>query len=175
VSAVRQAGERSVALAAVGADAVEDDLVRLDLKPARGELGHLADASFDVEDAIALPAMEMVVMAEIRAFVSHGLAGHLDCFEPSLIEQVADRAVNRRLSKPGQLGLGFIENLLNAERSTQPVDRLAYHVALSRSSFHHRFLYRIRRGVRNPAGGRGLAGQTTERGISLGLERTCDR
>ncbi len=95
---------------------VEHDLVGFDEKPVRREAGQRAGAALDLEDAVANPAVEVVVVAFAGDFVARRGAGELNLDEFAVQHEAADVAIDGRDAQPRRQPLCVGENLTRAER-----------------------------------------------------------
>jgi hypothetical protein len=77
-----------------------------------GEAGHLADRTVDVEHRAAASADEMVVVVSNTVFVASRRAGRLDPADEVLVDQDAERVVDRLPGNRPELGTHFVAQLV---------------------------------------------------------------
>jgi hypothetical protein len=121
---------------ACGADAVEDDLVPLEVEATGYQTADTAGTRFDLEDAVTGPTVEVVVVALAGYLVTGGGTRQLDGAEPAVVEQRLDRAVDRRDSEAGQRGPRCSEDLVGGERAAGGGEGRADGVALTGLALH---------------------------------------
>ena len=102
----------------------------LDEEAAGGEPLQVAGAVLDFIDAVALDAVEVVVVLLVRDLVAAGRARELDRAQPTLVAQPADVAVDGGDAEAGAAALGGGEHLFVAQRPAGVEQRLADGVAL---------------------------------------------
>jgi hypothetical protein len=81
---------------AARAYAIEQHRVLFDSKLRRRQLAEIIEASGDVEHAIALLALEVVMVPFVRTLVPRWFAGNLHRVDPAVIEECTDRPIDGR-------------------------------------------------------------------------------
>jgi len=81
---------------ALRASAVKHDFVILKLEPFGQHRLQLAGTAVDVKHPATPATVEMMVMPDIRQFVTRRFAREVDRLQPTLFDQCLDMAINRR-------------------------------------------------------------------------------
>lgn len=99
---------------AVGANAIQYHRVRANPELRRDERSQILHAARNVEDAVAVLTLKVVVVLLVCPFVARRLAGNLDGFNPPFLQERTDRAINgcnaEAVDAPGSL----LKQLANA-------------------------------------------------------------
>jgi hypothetical protein len=123
-------------VAAVEAAAVEEDLVGVELEAAGGEGLQVAGTSFDVEDAAAVVAVEVVVMAPAGDLVAGRLAGDVDGVDVAFGDEAFERAIDGSVAQRRDVGLRGGQDLAGAQRAGGAFEDGADGRALARLQLH---------------------------------------
>jgi hypothetical protein len=83
----------------------------VDHEPRRRKVLEVARARMDIENPLALAALEVVVVPLMRDLVSRVLAREQDGQERTVVDQLLEISVHRRQAQRGRLGLCAGEDL----------------------------------------------------------------
>lgn len=115
----------------------------------RRELVKLARTSFEIENAMAFAAVEVMMVRQTGQLVANSLAGNIDRRQPFVFDKIVNRTINSGDAKVGDVALGFLENLGGAERAAGFTESAFDGISLAGSSLHgaidNRFLISIAR------------------------------
>lgn len=96
----------------------------LDPKARWRERGQVARATLDLKDAVARPAAEVVVVAQVGQLVSRGFAGELDSDGSSFLDHRPQGAVDRGRPQCGHRRPCLLEQLTRRNGAVRPLERL---------------------------------------------------
>lgn len=95
------------------------------------EFGQIAWALVHVEDALALLALEMVVMVMHRRLVARAVAGQLHQHDGRVVQQQLEIAVDGGHAQTFNLQAGYFQHFLRRERPSGGLDGVADGSALA--------------------------------------------
>ena len=132
----RLAPRRTIAGAA---EAVQDQFVVLQAKAAGRQTPEVPRAAVDVEDLLARPAAEVVMMALAADLVSGRLAGDLHRRDVAAPQQVLQRAIDRGDAQPAGRRSGGAKHFLRIQGPASLPERLSDRLSLRRVSLDRHF------------------------------------
>jgi hypothetical protein len=121
---------------ASGTDAVQHDLVALELEAVRHERFQVGGTAVELEEPITRATHEVVVVCLAGHFITGRLAGKVDGDEPSLLGESLEVAVHGGNSEAGHGKAGGLQDLGRAERAAGIGKGIANGAALNGIPFH---------------------------------------
>lgn len=108
----------------------------LDPEAGRRKRGEVARATLDFEDAVARPAAEMMVVAEVRQLVARGFPGELHRDGSAILDHRPQGAVDGGRAQGRHCCPRLVQELTRRHGAIGPSERLGDCRSLPRGPFH---------------------------------------